>query len=147
MYTLSLTLFQWSLLYLLVLFFLEDSRPFLVLSVFSPHWLIVVVIVAAIGVLLYAAHGQQDTQSKKRIVTALDRWVATTVAAISCIALMSVLWSRISFWAVIFSAIVFFVSKKMSLLLINEKTKLPSSLRLMMPTWVKKVQQINDTHN
>lgn len=115
-YDLSQLFFQWSLVYMLVLFFLEDLKPFFVSSKFSPHWLILPTLLSAIGLLRFAKYS--DGKAVKKFPHKLNRLDSWAVSFLSVI--ISLLWfiflkSRIGYFgAFLVSFMLYFLIKKLS---------------------------------
>lgn len=99
LYIISRLLFQWSLIYLLVLFFLEDIKPFIVTDFFSPHWLFVSLLAGIGGIVVYSdAHHDPSRQSPPSL-SLLDRMVLYFVAAFVALLWFDFFRSVLGIWA------------------------------------------------
>jgi len=120
LYSLSQLLFQWSLIYLLVLFFLEDLKPFLVSSQFSPHWLILVVILSAVGIFRFAKYSEKDEKKIRQQVSTIDNWFINILSVIISLLWLVFIKGLLGFWFGLFLAVLFyFLIKKTTIWFLN----------------------------
>ena len=56
----------------ITLFFLEDLKPFLVSTVFSPHWILLILVISLAGVLTFASYGHDGDEIKGKIKNKLS---------------------------------------------------------------------------
>lgn len=114
-YDFSLLIFQWSLVYLLVLFFLEDLKPFLVSSRFSPHWIIVVVVLSAGFLMKFAKQGKKEIKLVSPKKNKFDLMIIKVISA--TVAFLWFFFLKLSFgWFVslFLSVIIYFFLKRIT---------------------------------
>ncbi|MGB0757136.1 MAG: hypothetical protein ACPGO5_01645 [Patescibacteria group bacterium] len=119
-YDISTLILKWSLVYLLVLFFLEDTRPYMISTVFSPHWMLLVLVLGLTGVLWTAPYGHMKS-SEGIITTAVknyDVWIARVVVVLLYIYL--IMQFSPSFMGYVLFAGVMYVSYRILLILMEE---------------------------
>lgn len=120
LYDISQLFFQWSLIYLLVLFFLEDLKPFLVSSQFSPHWLILPMLLSAVGMLRFAKYGEGDFRPTRKRFTRFDAWLLSFLSVIISLLWFVFLQVRVGILLAFFLAwLLYFLVKKITIKLIN----------------------------
>lgn len=118
-YAISQLVFQWSLVYLLVLFFLEDLKPFLISSNFSPHWIIIVILLAAAGLVYFSHSLQLAIKSPQHQVTRLDNWLSRILSVGVALFWFSYLLPASIFWAIVWAVIIYYFLNRLTKLLIR----------------------------
>lgn len=106
-YHISLGILKWSMVYTLVLFFFEDSRPFMVSSIFAPHWALAVLLSSLVVVLLTAEYADRKPGADEKPATVFEWWVYRVLCIAT--ALFCLMALDVSFGMSIFIAGFFYV--------------------------------------
>ncbi len=124
-YKLSNVILKWSLVYMIVLFFLEDLKPFLVSTVFSPHWILLILVISLVGVLIFASYGHDGDEIKSKIKNKLssksvslnkfDIWFFRIVIFGFILLWLPQLWNLLGFLGFLLVVVLAIASEKVTL--------------------------------
>lgn len=123
LYRLFNMILKWSLVYMIVLFFLEDVKPFLVSTVFMPHWVLFVLLISLTGVLWLAPFGhEKNSNTTKKIInlTNFDIWLFRVILWVLLAFWLPMAWSAFGFFGILLMLIFALLSEKFTILLVKK---------------------------
>jgi len=121
LYKISNIILKWSLVYMIVLFFLEDLKPFLVSTVFSPHWILLILVFSLVSVLVFAQYGHGEIENTHLIkklncsqfLYKFDIWLFRLIIFGFILLWLSAIWSILGVWGLLILIILAWLAEKM----------------------------------
>lgn len=104
-YNLAKTIFKWSLIYFLVLIFLEDVKKSFITSHFTPHIIVLIILVS--GLFLFFISEKNDDHLKETKILELERRDNILIIILSILAAaMAIKVIGLGFWGLIVAIII-----------------------------------------